>query len=68
MSLSFKVEEQAKGYISPDEQPSNTEHNDDDSKDSMKCSPWLVQPPGLKKVCSQLGKFSGRWEEDDFSQ
>ena len=50
-----------------DEQPSDSEHNEDDSKDSVKRNPRLVQPPGFKEIRSRVGKFSGRRGDDDFN-
>ena len=52
---------------SSDEQPSDSEHNEDDSKDSVKRNPWLVQRPGFKEIRSRVGKFSGQRGDDDFS-
>ena len=52
---------------SSDEQPSDSQHNEDDSKDSVKRNPRLVQPPRFKEIRSRVGKFSGRRGDDDFS-
>ena len=47
---------------SSDEQPSDSEHNEDDSKDSVKCNPRLVQPPGFKEIAHELANSVGEGE------